>query len=881
MILVTGDVVLDHNIYAGLRPDPDCKETIGLIHREELGGAWLTYRFLEELNQVAGTSDGAAAGWQLAFGLGEMTTDALRNWPRAFNFGSVWKLHGEAGKDRCWRMEQHLGYGAIEVADYPAIPAAGVNEYHPRALVIDDGGLGFRSRKSSRCWPPFLSEERRPAGLEWVVLKLSRPLASGDLWANLMRESWRERLIVIVSADQLRSEGLRVAGGLSWETSVDDIVDELQSNRALRSLELCRHLVVTMRSDAALWLDQPRSGAQARCQLVFDRGRCEGEWEAEAAHKYWKAYGFQSAIAASIAWSVCAELERPDADADAREVDLTVALAAGLSATRFLREKGHGTDTSKPEIPFRATAEHMKSEALKYKGDASKRPYAIVEVRCESGVCRIEGPRSNSGHWTILGLVSPWHANQRPPLVSFEPARRVALRGPQKLPGVPCATFGRLQTLDRYEIDALRSIRQLMLMYRDGREEKKPLCLGVFGAPGSGKSFGLKQIAKGVFGPDSPILEFNLSQFRDGDLIGAFHQVRDKRLAGHTPVVFWDEFDSNSHQWLKFFLAPMQDGEFQEGQVTHSVGKAVFVFAGGVSHTFDEFKKPRDEKDFILKKGPDFVSRLAAYLNITGPNPRESAPDSAPDLEYPVRRAMVIRIALDLGDQELQIERGLLTALLAIRRYQNGARSLEKLISYIFDRGGMPLRRAFLPPDDILALLVESVDEFHKLTRKYANFYAQADLLAPVLHEDWLSGLTEEKKKTKENAVPWGQLRPDIVESNVEAALRIPFILELVGLTLEEGTGIAPEIQEILKEKLEVMAAAEHGGWEEQKRIDGWTYSRKPLESALGHNCLIPYDQLPDDVKQYDRNTINKYPVYAKLAGFKIVPKPVDEPPKG
>src|SRR5207302_11497491 len=131
-------------------------------------------------------------------------------------------------------------------------------------------------------------------------------------------------------------------------------------------------------------------------------------------------------------------------------------------------------------------------------------------------------------------------------------------------------------------IDSLRSLRQLMLTYQKHGPPDRPLCLAVFGAPGSGKSFGLKQVAAGVFGPKNPTPEFNLSQFKDADdLIGAFHQVRDYALAGKTPVVFWDEFDSEELKWLRYFLAPMQDGAFQEAQLRHSVGKCVFVFAGG------------------------------------------------------------------------------------------------------------------------------------------------------------------------------------------------------------------------------------------------------------------------------------------------------------
>jgi hypothetical protein len=121
----------------------------------------------------------------------------------------------------------------------------------------------------------------------------------------------------------------------------------------------------------------------------------------------------------------------------------------------------------------------------------------------------------------------------------FGPARRSALLGPAALENVPCARFGKLLTLDRREIEALRSLRQLMLSYRDGGPQKQPLSLAVFGAPGSGKSFGLKQIAEGVFGDKNPVLEFNLSQFKGPeDLIGAYHQVRDAVLAGKTPVVF-------------------------------------------------------------------------------------------------------------------------------------------------------------------------------------------------------------------------------------------------------------------------------------------------------------------------------------------------------
>lgn len=142
-----------------------------------------------------------------------------------------------------------------------------------------------------------------------------------------------------------------------------------------------------------------------------------------------------------------------------------------------------------------------------------------------------------------------------------------------------------------------------------------------------------KRLPQKLSGPDS-WLEFNLSQFANADdLIGAFHQIRDKVLQCRLPVVFFDEFDSQSYRWLQFLLAPMQDGKFQEGQVTHPIGKCVFIFAGGTSWTYETFGPPPSsattggssssttggvghlsaaEMEFRLAKGPDFKSRLDA-----------------------------------------------------------------------------------------------------------------------------------------------------------------------------------------------------------------------------------------------------------------------------
>ncbi|KAL3252671.1 hypothetical protein ABHI18_009954 [Aspergillus niger] len=99
-----------------------------------------------------------------------------------------------------------------------------------------------------------------------------------------------------------------------------------------------------------------------------------------------------------------------------------------------------------------------------------------------------------------------------------------------------------------------------------------------------------------------------------------FYEVRDETLAGDIPLVFFKEFDSNFGDeklgWLKYFLAPMQDGEFFDHGSRHPLGRAVFVFEQGTEH-FNGF--PETDMNSSLFPGaklPDFVSRPRGQIQI-------------------------------------------------------------------------------------------------------------------------------------------------------------------------------------------------------------------------------------------------------------------------
>src|SRR5262249_21686003 len=141
------------------------------------------------------------------------------------------------------------------------------------------------------------------------------------------------------------------------------------------------------------------------------------------------------------------------------------------------------------------------------------------------------GGRASDG-WTIIGTN---HATAETPGPLFGVAAKLALGGLDFLVDAPKLRFAKVVTVDRGELESLRAVRELLRRYHAGND-RRPLSIGVFGPPGAGKSFAVKEIAKGVFGDRVPLLEFNLSQF-DGppSLSGALHQVRDVAIEGDIP----------------------------------------------------------------------------------------------------------------------------------------------------------------------------------------------------------------------------------------------------------------------------------------------------------------------------------------------------------
>jgi hypothetical protein len=862
-IVVAGDALRDHNIYQGTREAPHMTSGRETMMLDSCGGACLLYRIIRAIENESQARITIAEKKRNESKNEKEREDADNEIDRYIKFATALHLKKDAGlcdnhsyalwgacnrggnsKQTIWRMTSLMGYGGKDFDSKPCDGHEPIPEFNkPDVAVLDDGALRFRFAISQTEIDQLVKGNDA-----WVVLKTSYPLASGPLWNDLSKR-FKEKLVVIVSIGDLRRQGIGVKTGLSWERAALELIAELKANASVSELLKCRHLVIPFRSEGALWVS---NGDKQEYCLIYNPAFLEGEWGADIAGD---AYGYMSCFTAAVASRL---LDSGDGN------DLFKGIQAGLSGMRALRVEGHGRADQRPDFPDTTVAA------------------AILDITYEYS--SVEVPSSAKDYWSII---SGNLGNNPGPLYGL--ARRVALFGEKALANVPYARFGKLFTVDRTEIESLRSIKFLIKEYDTKKKDTKPLSIAVFGPPGSGKSFGIKQIAESVL-ENAKILEFNLSQFSDPEqhpehLAGAFHEIRDFVLKGKMPIVFWDEFDSGDLKWLQYLLAPMQDGAFREGQLNHPLGRCVFIFAGGTSKTMRGFA-PKDEegkeyKEFKMKKGPDFISRLSGSLDVLGPNRKivdNDQKDLTEDICFPVRRALILRVALGLNkDQKMEIDDGVLNAFLEIDEYKHGARSLEKLAQLSQHKGEKRLKRSDLPPDEQMSLLVNR-EKFKEIVNRDLPFKMNAELLAPHYHEFYRQ---ESKRKgdTVEYDTDFNNLPDDIKASNVAATKRIPEVLSHASLRLVPGDKASitaqteKDIRNIIELSIEELAEEEHKGWMEQKYDEGWKQGTVRDNKKKIHPALVAYNLLSESDKKKDRDAVRKYPEIVKMAGFRIVQK--------
>ena len=68
----------------------------------------------------------------------------------------------------------------------------------------------------------------------------------------------------------------------------------------------------------------------------------------------------------------------------------------------------------------------------------------------------------------------------------------------------------------------------------------------------------------------------------------------------------------------------------------------------------------------------------------------------------------------------------------------------------------------------------------------------------------------------------------------------------------------------------ELLAKNAHENWAKQRMGEGWRFGPKRDDRKKEHPCLVPYEQLPESEKEYDRKTAMETIKAIQALGYRI-----------
>lgn len=567
----------------------------------------------------------------------------------------------------------------------------------------------------------------------------------------------KDRTITLIRARDLRDAGCNIVEYGSLELTLRRVMEHVNQPPLSTIFQFCNHIVVLFEETGALHLYRDESGKYSGSLHSCPNMDRQAQMDPR---RYGRSPGKTQIFVAAL-------VKHLDSTISTGEIcDIPAALRLGVVAyNEYFNEGFRGMEN--PIMALKRSLEFYRRDVLCRKAGTDRdfflaslscqraatnsitnwnRVTALVESRVESLQRQREDIVRTLLHTIVLHgedaafrtLGDKVGDRQVGPAGPLAGSGGVGVNPPRDTSGLleatiacPYAEFGKIRTIDPSEIQSYLELVHLIRKYVQDAKWDAPLSIAVFGPPGSGKSFAVKELLKRAH-PDAQSqrpLEFNLAQFSSVDqLTDAFHQIQDHALTFDISVTIFDEFDANFEGgalgWLKYFLAPMQDGLFRGKSGNYHVGRSILVFSGGTAYTFAEFRKGpisdrtnRTKAKQLIKnvKLKDFVSRLKGYLNVLGiDEPRDGREGKTDKLLRIVRRAMILRSLLQQHATPIfakdrtekrdtaRIDPSVIDAFLDVRSYTHGVRSMQAIIQMSRWIGGKFVLSSLPSPDQLM-----------------------------------------------------------------------------------------------------------------------------------------------------------------------------------
>ena len=194
-----------------------------------------------------------------------------------------------------------------------------------------------------------------------------------------------------------------------------------------------------------------------------------------------------------------------------------------------------------------------------------------------------------------------------------------------------------------------------------------------------------------------------------------------------------------------------------------------------------------------------------------------------------------------------------------------------------FCREKIELLRGLLDLDAIFPLGfdvdAESLDSFEPFRPQLEKVNARPllkdiELLAIAIHARYCEKQLQDHPERPLDYPDFSQLPDDLKYSNLRQAQNICDRLEQVGYRLGPK-GRKGAVKEFPPELVEFMAELEHEDWMRERLSRGWKLGERNAEKKTSP-YLVPYDQLSEEIKDYDRDAIRNIPALVERGGMAV-----------
>jgi ppGpp synthetase/RelA/SpoT-type nucleotidyltranferase len=142
------------------------------------------------------------------------------------------------------------------------------------------------------------------------------------------------------------------------------------------------------------------------------------------------------------------------------------------------------------------------------------------------------------------------------------------------------------------------------------------------------------------------------------------------------------------------------------------------------------------------------------------------------------------------------------------------------------------------------------------------------EAVARDLHVEFRKAREDELRPDEPGLATWDRLRPEYRESTMRQADDIFAKLELVGL--EAVASESPAAFVIPGNDVELLGEIEHGRWVVERLLSGWRWGPVKDVKARTTPYLVPWAELPDATREWDRIFIRAIPETLAKHGYEI-----------